>query len=59
LAAPARTGGMASRELALLWVLLAAVCDSFYLPGVAPHEYLDNERVEIKVNKLSSTKTQV
>ncbi|EOD32416.1 hypothetical protein EMIHUDRAFT_468029 [Emiliania huxleyi CCMP1516] len=37
-----------------VWLLLAPVA-AFYLPGVAPHEYLDNE----KVNKLSSTKTQL
>lgn len=51
---------MQSRPLpSLLWVLLVAFCDAFYLPGVAPHEYFDGERVEIKVNKLSSTKTQL
>ena len=41
--------------------LLAFACESaraFYLPGVAPHEYLEGERVELKVNKLTSTKTQ-
>ena len=31
----------------------------FYLPGVAPHEYAEGERVELKVNKLTSTKTQL
>ena len=30
-----------------VWLLLAPVA-AFYLPGVAPHEYLDNEKVEIK-----------
>ena len=30
----------------------------FYLPGVAPRDYLPGERVELKVNKLTSTKTQ-
>lgn len=39
--------------------LLALSAEAFYLPGVAPHEYADGERVEIKVNKLSSTKTQM
>lgn len=36
-----------------------AVAEAFYLPGVAPHEYANGEKVEIKVNKLSSIKTQV
>lgn len=31
----------------------------FYLPGVAPQEYGHGERVELKVNKLTSTKTQL
>ena len=31
---------------------------AFYLPGVAPREYKDGERVELKVNKLTSTVTQ-
>ena len=31
----------------------------FYLPGVAVREYAQDERVEIKVNKLTSTKTQL
>lgn len=40
-------------------VLLIVAADAFYLPGVAPREYGDGERVEIKVLKLSSPKTQL
>ena len=29
----------------------------FYLPGVAPKEYVENEKVEVKVNKLTSSVT--
>lgn len=43
----------------LLVSLLVGGSSAFYLPGVAPYEYAQDERVEIKVNKLSSTKTQV
>ena len=32
---------------------------AFYLPGVAPHDFQRGERVELKVNKLTSTRTQV
>jgi transmembrane 9 superfamily protein 2/4 len=32
---------------------------AFYLPGVAPHDFEEGEKVELKVNKLSSSKTQV
>ena len=31
----------------------------FYLPGVAPHDFQRGEKVELKVNKLTSTRTQV
>ena len=40
-------------------VALLSTASGFYLPGIAPHEYADGERVEIKVNQLSSTKTQM
>jgi len=42
-------------------LLLASLVQTngFYLPGVAPREYQKGEHVEIKVNKLSSTKTQL
>jgi len=43
------------------WAALLALpgLEGFYLPGVAPYEYAQDERVDIKVNKLSSTKTQL
>lgn len=41
----------------MLAILTATL--GFYLPGVAVHEYAQDERVEIKVNKLTSTKTQL
>merc|ERR1712178_17451 len=37
----------------------AALCLAFYLPGVAPIEYPEGGRVELKVNKLTSVKTQL
>jgi len=42
--------------LALSLVLQA---DAFYLPGVAPIEYHEGSRVDLKVNKLTSVKTQL
>ena len=45
-------------RLLLLGAALApAAC--FYLPGVAPRDYADGEHVDMKVNKLTSTKTQL
>merc|ERR1719478_2108700 len=38
---------------------LASTCTGFYLPGVSPKEYKDGDRVEVKVNKLSSAVTQL
>jgi len=32
---------------------------AFYLPGVAPHDFKQGEHVDIKVNKLTSTRTQL
>ena len=46
------------RPLPLALLLVAGV-HGFYLPGVAVHEYAQDERVDIKVNKLTSTKTQL
>ncbi len=41
-------------------VLISAVAVSgFYLPGVAPRDYAEQELVEMKVNKLDSTVTQL
>ena len=54
-----------ARELAYfgsLAPLLAQVLSGtsgFYLPGVAPHEYQEGEKVEIRVHKLSSPKTHL
>ena len=37
-------------------VLLLAVCDAFYLPGVAPRTFRYGDKVELKVNKLTSVR---
>merc|ERR1740138_1154283 len=41
------------------FVLLLPLAAGFYLPGVAVREYAQDEKVDIKVNKLTSTKTQL
>ena len=43
----------------LLLVVAASLSRGFYLPGVSPKEYKDGDRVEVKVNKLSSSVTQL
>lgn len=43
----------------LVLALLTSWVSAFYLPGVAPHEYVHGEQVEVKVNKLSSSITQL
>lgn len=52
---------MAATHAAPGWLLLASVlpCAGFYLPGVAPIEYEKGHKVDLKVNKLTSTKTQL
>jgi len=47
------------RQSALGVLFHLSLSGAFYLPGVAPREYLDGERVEVKVNKLTSTVTQL
>lgn len=42
-----------------LGLLFAASCSAFYLPGVAPQDFTKGDRVFVKVNKLTSTKTQL
>ncbi|XP_057968095.1 transmembrane 9 superfamily member 7-like [Malania oleifera] len=40
-------------------LLLPPSADSFYLPGVAPRDFQRGGLLRVKVNKLSSTKTQL
>ena len=48
---------------ALCFVVVAAgmttKTSAFYLPGVAPHEYEEGEEVLLKVNKMTSSRTQL
>jgi len=46
---------------AMVWFLVAVLpaATAFYLPGVAPLEYSEGALVELRVNKLTSSKTQV
>jgi len=47
------------RRSLLVECALLTVSSPFYLPGVAPRDYLPGERVDLKVNKLTSIKTQL
>lgn len=40
-------------------LLLFPSSDAFYLPGVAPRDFQKGDELQVKVNKLSSTKTQL
>jgi len=42
-----------------LLAVAATISHAFYLPGVAPMEYSEGAIVEMKVNKLTSVKTQL
>ncbi|XP_072998872.1 transmembrane 9 superfamily member 7-like [Typha latifolia] len=52
-----------SGEISLLLItclfLFLAPANSFYLPGVAPRDFQKGDELQVKVNKLSSTKTQL
>eukprot|EP00668_Euglena_longa_P015985 GGOE01020181.1.p1 GENE.GGOE01020181.1~~GGOE01020181.1.p1 ORF type:complete len:639 (-),score=223.00 GGOE01020181.1:442-2358(-) len=43
----------------LIPFLLLAGCSAFYLPGVAPREYFEDENVTVKVNSIKSTETAI
>ena len=55
----ASAGGPHYLGCAVLALAAVRPSEGFYLPGVSPHQYLPGERVEVKVNKLSSTVTQL
>lgn len=40
-------------------ITLASTASAFYLPGVAPQDYQRDDIVNVKVNKLSSVRTQL
>ena len=44
-------------RLLLASCLLASYASGFYLPGVSPKTYKEGDRVKIRVNKLTSSKT--
>lgn len=46
-------------KLFVVIVCLVALAEGFYLPGVAPRDYLPGAAVELKVNKLDSIRTQL
>ncbi|KAL0319384.1 UNVERIFIED_CONTAM: Transmembrane 9 superfamily member 7 [Sesamum angustifolium] len=45
--------------IAFCLLLLFSSGQSFYLPGVAPRDFTRGDELQVKVNKLSSTKTQL
>ncbi|GAA0158142.1 transporter [Lithospermum erythrorhizon] len=56
----ARVSGCCKISAFLILVLLSLnVVQSFYLPGVAPQDFLTGDELNVKVNKLTSTKTQL
>jgi len=50
---------MIPMKLVLVCLLLLSSGLSFYLPGVAPHQFEVDGKVELKVNKLTSVHTQL
>ncbi|CAM6101052.1 unnamed protein product [Calypogeia fissa] len=43
----------------LLLLSCAETATAFYLPGVAPHDFAEGDEVQVKVNKITSVKTQL
>ncbi|KAL0397004.1 UNVERIFIED_CONTAM: Transmembrane 9 superfamily member 7 [Sesamum calycinum] len=51
------TGRVAA--IVFCFLLVISSVNSFYLPGVAPRDFMRGDELQVKVNKLSSTKTQL
>ncbi|KAG6556360.1 hypothetical protein Mapa_002303 [Marchantia paleacea] len=43
----------------MLLLLCSETATAFYLPGVAPHDFAEGAEVQVKVNKITSIKTQL
>ncbi|KAG0486836.1 hypothetical protein HPP92_008931 [Vanilla planifolia] len=52
-------GSLGGIAFVLLLSLVLPSARSFYLPGVAPRDFQRGAELQVKVNKLSSTKTQL
>ncbi|KAJ9167651.1 hypothetical protein P3X46_019266 [Hevea brasiliensis] len=55
-------GGRSLPPLATICAILALLfhgAHCFYLPGVAPEDFVKGDELKVKVNKLTSTKTQL
>ncbi|XP_024396557.1 transmembrane 9 superfamily member 7 [Physcomitrium patens] len=50
---------MAASSLVVWMLLTLPLVSGFYLPGVAPLDLAQGDKVQVKVNKLTSTKTQL
>ncbi|CAL9053798.1 unnamed protein product [Musa banksii] len=50
---------VAALLLSCLLYLVLPSARAFYLPGVAPRDFQKDDELQVKVNKLSSTKTQL
>jgi transmembrane 9 superfamily protein 2/4 len=49
-----------SLRLAIVYfTVFAQLVSPFYLPGVAPEQFIDGQIVDLKVNKLTSVHTQL
>jgi transmembrane 9 superfamily protein 2/4 len=50
---------MAAGELLFLLLTIFTLCDSFYIPGVAPSEFTEGSWLELKALSMTSVKTQL
>jgi len=46
-------------QIAAFLLVVRPVADAFYLPGVAPRQFMDGDKVDIRVHKLSSPRTHL
>ncbi|XP_020810277.1 transmembrane 9 superfamily member 4 [Drosophila serrata] len=56
-----QSGAVARRPWLLLGLLVAlgVVADGFYVPGVAPVEFVQDQKIDVKAVKMTSSRTQL
>jgi transmembrane 9 superfamily member 2/4 len=50
---------MGLRNVALLLAVVATMASAYYLPGTSPHNYRDNDNIEVQVNVMTSVNTHI
>ena len=45
--------------LTLILQFLCDICNAFYVPGVAPQDFKENDKIDVRAVKMTSSHTQL